>query len=373
MTVVSVIHQPRMSVFNVFDHMLMLTEGQCAYNGPSHDALDYFAKVNAKFACPLRTNPADHFMDLVTRGSEVGHPDEIVRYYHDHIEPSVEKEVDKVRLGVAVKDTITYRPKSLHTATFWRQLIQLMFRELKLNYRDPQKVSAKAGNSIVMGLLIGMMYYNIKDQYVPAFGYISLAITSMSAMVSLPAFFADRLMFNTERSDRLYTTLPYYLVNTGIGLLVSVLANAVFATVVWSMAGLSWDNYGAYMAICLVIFWATDGLITVIAGTCRTMEQAMALFNMTIGIFLLFNGYSANTMTTPKWLSWICFCSPLYYSIEMFLDQLYGNTPQWQLTGEPLGMKENSFWKDFYICLGIGAGGRILGFIAMKYMHKIQR
>jgi len=374
MTVVSVMHQPRNSVFNKFEHLILLTGGKCAFNGRASTAIDYFKSIRDEFSCPAYTNPADFFLDVITEGSTVGKPKIIVDYYESNVKPEVERQIESLEQGVNVKDTISYRPKSIVTAPLSKQLWQLFDREIKLNIRDPQKITAKAANAVVMGLLIGMMYFRVKPEYVPAFGYIALAITSMSAMVSLPSFFGDRLMLNLERTDSLYTTLPYFLVNSGVGLIVSVVANAVFATIVWGMVDIGWNKFPKFFLVAFVIFWATDGLITLISACCRTMEQSMAVFNMTIGIFLLFNGYSANTKTTPPWLSWICFLSPLYYSMEMFLDSIYEHDDQmWSITGEVYGMKRGSYWKDFFICLAIGFFGRFSSFFAMKYLHKIQR
>jgi len=371
--VVAVIHQPRYDVFARFDNLLLLSGGKCCYNGPRKNALKFFAGISKEFECPNYISPADHFLDIVTDGSKNGDPSQITDYFDKNVRVKIEADVDSVKKGTNLKDTITYRPWSDHTAPFTRQIIELTRREFILNVRDPQKITAKAANALVMGLLIGAMYWEVDSTFVPAFGYISLAIISMSAMVSLPSFYADRLMFNLERMDQLYTTLPYFLVSTGVGLFVSALCNVIFASIVWGMTGLEWTHFGRFQLIGFIIFWATDGLITWIAGACRTMDQAMATFNMTIGIFLLFNGYSANTKTTPYWLNWLCFASPLYYSLEMFLDTLYAHSDKWVYTGERNGMRQDAFWQDFFICLALGAFGRIMGFLAMKYMHRVQR
>lgn len=193
MTVVAVMHQPRNSVFERFDDLILLTSGRCAYNGKASSAIEHFKSMGDKFACPRYTNPADFFLDIITEGSKIGQPLFIVEHYVKNVKAEKEREADNVVRGVLVRETITYRPKSVITAPFSKQFSVLLSREVTLNVRDPQKITAKAMNAIVMGLLIGAMYFRVKPEYVPAFGYIALAITSMSAMVSLPSFFGDRL------------------------------------------------------------------------------------------------------------------------------------------------------------------------------------
>jgi ABC-type multidrug transport system ATPase subunit len=44
-TVVCSIHQPRSSIFGMFDDLLLLSEGRCVYSGPAEEALPYFEQV----------------------------------------------------------------------------------------------------------------------------------------------------------------------------------------------------------------------------------------------------------------------------------------------------------------------------------------
>lgn len=373
MSVLCAIHQPRNALFRRFDQLVILAGGECTYNGPLKQSIDYFKSVAPRFAVPPFTNPADHFLDICTLGSETGDPDALIAHFAKHVRPGVERSVDDVPVGTNLRNTLSFRPESEITAPVSRQMYELFWREVKFNARDPQKLVAKAGNAVAMGLLIGAMYYRMDDQYVPNFAYIALAVTSMSPLVSLPSFYADRLMLNLERSQGLYATLPYFVVYTGVSTAISVFFNALFALTTWGMAGLAWDKFGGFFATTLIVFWATDSLILLIAGGCRTIDQAMATFNVTIGIFLLFNGFSANTKTTPSWLSWLCFGSPLYYSLEMTMNLLYAGTDQWEARGGVLGMEEGAYWRDFGICAAMGVGARVAAFFAVKHLYGIRR
>jgi ABC-type multidrug transport system ATPase subunit len=44
-TVVCSIHQPRSSIFGMFDDLMLLSEGHCVYFGPAEGVLDYFEQV----------------------------------------------------------------------------------------------------------------------------------------------------------------------------------------------------------------------------------------------------------------------------------------------------------------------------------------
>ncbi len=63
-TVVASIHQPRSSIFTMFDDVLLLSEGGCVYHGPASSALAYFSKQG--FECPEQYNPAEFLADIIS-------------------------------------------------------------------------------------------------------------------------------------------------------------------------------------------------------------------------------------------------------------------------------------------------------------------
>ena len=64
--VVSSIHQPRSSIYGLFDQLLLLDDsGREAYFGPAADAIDHFRAAGC--ACPRHFNPADFFLVRILR------------------------------------------------------------------------------------------------------------------------------------------------------------------------------------------------------------------------------------------------------------------------------------------------------------------
>ena len=62
-TVVAVIHQPRYSIFTLFDQLLLLGKGGATvYNGPTIYAEEYFESIG--FPCPETENVADFILDV---------------------------------------------------------------------------------------------------------------------------------------------------------------------------------------------------------------------------------------------------------------------------------------------------------------------
>ncbi|CAF1956766.1 unnamed protein product [Rotaria magnacalcarata] len=64
-TIVFSIHQPRYSIFKLFDTLFSLSAGRCTYHGPTDSVLNFFSSVG--FSCEEHNNPAEFLLD-VTQG-----------------------------------------------------------------------------------------------------------------------------------------------------------------------------------------------------------------------------------------------------------------------------------------------------------------
>ena len=65
MNIVTVIHQPRYSIFTMFDDVLLLgAGGRTMFQGPSRAALPYFEMLG--FHLPANENPADFCLDVIS-------------------------------------------------------------------------------------------------------------------------------------------------------------------------------------------------------------------------------------------------------------------------------------------------------------------
>lgn len=63
-TIVTTIHQPNTHAFDMFDQMMLLTQGKVIYMNDACQAVDYFDSIG--YTCPPHTNPADHFMEIMS-------------------------------------------------------------------------------------------------------------------------------------------------------------------------------------------------------------------------------------------------------------------------------------------------------------------
>lgn len=56
-TIVCTIHTPSAKIFDMFDHIYVVADGQCAYQGHGSHIVPFLQQLD--LVCPMRYNPAD--------------------------------------------------------------------------------------------------------------------------------------------------------------------------------------------------------------------------------------------------------------------------------------------------------------------------
>ncbi|CAF2995963.1 unnamed protein product, partial [Rotaria sp. Silwood2] len=62
-TVIFSIHQPRYSIFKIFDKVMFMCKGRCVYHGSPNDVVSYFGTHG--YQCEQYDNPADYALDVL--------------------------------------------------------------------------------------------------------------------------------------------------------------------------------------------------------------------------------------------------------------------------------------------------------------------
>ncbi|KAJ3068359.1 ATP-binding cassette sub- G member 1, partial [Quaeritorhiza haematococci] len=225
-TVVATIHQPSSDVFHLFDDLLLLAEGRIVYQGPTSRVIEYFSKLG--FQCPRFTNPADFlFMsiinneegifDLNAQKSKETNQARIKRLL-THWSHSPE---NKQILSECAHPINTGIPKSSYRqrAPFTTQITYLLTRASKNAVRNPFIIRVKAGQSLFLGVLIGLLYLHVNERKALAahqdrMGLLYfLAVNNFmsSTMMVLSLFVGEKGVFAREYGAGYYDLPAYFL------------------------------------------------------------------------------------------------------------------------------------------------------------------
>lgn len=328
-TVICTIHQPSASIFEMFDHVYVIAEGLCVYQGSSYNIIPYLQSIGLH--CPQYHNPADFILEVVS--GEYGH-------FVSQLSAIAN---DPCWRGSNAQNTVTNNtrnqiesffdnsdpcttPSELHRFKILvHKCLMKLFRDWTISY-------LKIFMHIVVGIFIGSLYSNCgvdasKSIYNAGFLIVSLVYLSYtSLMPAILKFPTELLIIKKEQFNNWYMLKTYYaaflIVNVPIQMLLS-LAYAVGAYYLSSQIPVLW-RFGQFLWICMLITIISEGFGLFLGITCYPPVNGVFIGSVMICFFILFAGFVALFNHMPRVLYYVSFISYLRYGYEGLIVTIYG-------------------------------------------------
>eukprot|EP00164_Ancoracysta_twista_P004741 GFYU01006420.1.p1 GENE.GFYU01006420.1~~GFYU01006420.1.p1 ORF type:complete len:698 (-),score=217.27 GFYU01006420.1:165-2198(-) len=399
-SVVTTIHQPRSSIFAMFDLLCLLSEGKLLYFGPAKDAVKYFERMD--YPCPEHFNPADYFLDIISKDNrsedrEKSSEQRIEMFAEEfkiHQAQMMRKSSTEgdVEMGEGIVDD-TYTScfgsmESQYPISPVEQLYLLFGRTAKQAARDIPTVIFSIVNNIVFGLLLGALYFdmgyeqrNIQDRVgILFFMVINSAFGGM--FLSINTFPIERQIVTRERASKSYHASTYFISKALTEIPLRLMSGPlILSCIVYWMTGLEpdGDRFGRFLAIVMLDFWCSIGLGILIGSMVPSVELASALGPVLMIIFLLFGGFYINKDSIPIGAQWVAELSFIKYAFEaLMVNEMTGvtftcadNTKNCVATGEEVlknfGLEDVELWQSFTGLVVFVVAIHILGYIAFRF------
>ncbi|PSN36494.1 ATP-binding cassette sub-family G member 1 [Blattella germanica] len=212
--VVCSIHQPSSRLFDMFDDVLLLANGQNFYNGSVEEMTTVLEKTG--FQCPRFYNRADFAIEVVS--SERGDPAKLANSFISREEMEMQEINDGEHSDNALQKCKTFQSSicqkckmiSLHRENgypvmFHMQFLILLKRAFLCTLRD-----------LVLALLLGIMYYGMGDEAsktssnVAYVFFFILFLFFSNAMPTVLIFPIEAAVFHREYLNNWYSLTAYY-------------------------------------------------------------------------------------------------------------------------------------------------------------------
>ncbi|PON54344.1 ABC transporter-like [Parasponia andersonii] len=403
-TVLMSLLQPAPETFDLFDDIILLSEGQIVYQGPREHILDFFASCG--FRCPERKGTADFLQEVTSKKdqeqywSERNKPYRYVsvsefasRFKRFHVGMRLENELsvpyDKARGHKAALVFSRYSiPKMELLKACWDkewllikrnsfvyifktvQMIIVAFIAATVFLKPKMHTKTEEDGAIFIGALLFSMIHNMFN------GFSELSMT----IVRLPVFYKQRdLLFHPAWTF----TLPTALLKIPI----SIFESLVWIIMTYYTIGFA-PEASRFFKQLLLIFLTQQmaaGLFRLIAGVCRTM--IIANTGGALGLLLVFmlGGFIVPREQIPKWWVWGYWVSPMTYGFnaitvnEMFAPR-WMNKPATTDNSTRLGVavlesfnvfpEKNWYWIGTAALLGFAVLFNVLFTFSLMYLSR---
>nr|BAD29210.1 putative PDR-type ABC transporter 9 [Oryza sativa Japonica Group] len=387
-TTIIALLQPAPETYELFDEIIILSDGQVVYNGPRDHVLEFFQSIG--FKCPERKGVADFLQEVTSRKDQKQywtHGDSTYRYISA---AEIAEAFQSFHVGQAVRTELVVpfgkgksHPAALRTSKYgvsMKELLQanidreilLMKRNSFLYIFQAIRLTVMAINTMTVFMRTNMHRDSIENGriYMGAqfYGMLMIMFNGLAemglAIAKLPVFFKQRDLFFYPAWTY---SLPSWILKTPI----SFLNTIVWVFLTYYVIGFD-PNIERFFRQFLALFVmseATSGLFRFIASLTRDPVVASTMGSSCILISMLSSGFILSREEIKKWWIWGYWISPLMYALNtLAVNEFLGNSWNKTISGfsEPLGrlvLESRGFFPEAkWYWIGVGA---LLGYVIL--------
>ncbi|XP_049789514.1 ATP-binding cassette sub-family G member 4 [Schistocerca nitens] len=353
-TVICVVHQPSSRLFQMFDDLLIMSDGQCIYNGFISNMIETFEA--AGFHYPMYYNPADFALEVACkeRGQTIEnlvnfyvqknfsnetHEEKDVMELHDAKEETVNEETRMISNGEANHDSTAQNMAAVrkwycsspYPISRWRQFAILLQRSMRCTFRDTHLAYIRFITHVVVGLLLGTLYYGIGndaakvESNVACLFFFIMFLFFSNAVPTVHAFPLEASVFLREHLNNWYCLTSYYFAKLLSDIPLQVLCPTCFVVIAYFMTGQPYDHQRLYMflLVCMLMTMIAQTLGLVAGAICNIQLGTFILAAVTIPMFL-FSGFFMRLDDIPSYFVPLTYLSLFRYGFEAIVLCIYG-------------------------------------------------
>ncbi|NXH19165.1 ABCG2 protein, partial [Bucco capensis] len=348
-TIIFSIHQPRYSIFKLFDSLTLLALGKVLYHGPAKQALEYFSSIG--YECEPFNNPADFFLDIINgdssavtaskedhrpvdTGKEENTDSSVVdvlhqKYLNSNLYQSTKEALGKVELGQGKKQGVLKQGHEITYANgFLTQLYWVSKRSLKNLIRNPQASVAQVV-TVILALVVGAIFFGVKldrSGIQNRVGSLFFVTTNQcfSSVSAIELFIRDKKLFVHQYTSGYYRVSAYFLALMIGDLLPMRTAPAIiFSCISYWMIGYQAvvSRFFFFMLTLVLVSYTATAMSLAISAGMDVVAVANLLITICFVLMLIFSGLLVNLPSIMGWLNWLQYLSIPRYGLTVSRKQ----------------------------------------------------
>ncbi|KAG8647082.1 hypothetical protein MANES_09G058632v8 [Manihot esculenta] len=399
--------QPAPETFELFDDIILLSEGQIVYQGPRENVLEFFEYMG--FKCPERKGVADFLQEVTSMKDQeqYWYKDQPYRFIsvHEFVEGfgsfhtgqqletnlSVPYVKSRVHPAALVTDKYGISNWELFKACFSREWL-LMKRNSFVYIFKTTQITIMSVFAFTVFLRTQMKVGTVADGQ-KFFGalFFSLVNVMFNGMAELAMTVFRLPVFFKQRDFLIYPAWAFALPIWVLKVPLSFLESAIWILLTYYTIGFapSARRFFKQFLAFLGVHQMALSLFRFIAAVGRTQVVASTLGTFTLLMVFVLGGFVVAKNDIAPWMIWGYYASPMMYGqnaivMNEFLDERWSApNPDPRIDAPTVGkvlLKSRGFFTDehwFWICIGALFGFsflfNILFIAALSYLNRIDK
>ncbi|KAL0102027.1 hypothetical protein PUN28_018521 [Cardiocondyla obscurior] len=325
-TVVCSVHTPSASAFQKFDHVYVITNGQCVYRDSTHNLVPFLRNIGLE--CPKHYNPADFIIE-VSSGD----------YGLDAIERMITCVNTKLPVIPIFRSKSEFEYDKKNPKTSWIYQLDTLVRRMSVQlYRNKSYLFMKIYLHIFLGVVIGSLFFNMGNDGSKAlfnFGFCFACIIVFLYIPMLPVllqFPSEIRMMKREHFNRWYDLSAYFWALTIVNIPVQIFFGSIYLSMVYFITGqpLEWHRSTMFFATCFVCAFIAESIGYNIASVFNAVNSVFTGPALTCPLMLIaVQDFGESIDPRPIHRTILMYISYIRYALEALTTAMYGyNRPR---------------------------------------------
>ncbi|KAJ8755325.1 hypothetical protein K2173_019123 [Erythroxylum novogranatense] len=373
--------QPAPETYNLFDDIILISDGQIVYQGPRENVLEFFEYMG--FKCPERKGVADFLQEVTSKKDQRQYWARRDQPYRFVTVKEFSEAFQSFHLGRRIGDELATpfdrsksHPAALTTKKFGigkMELLKACFsREYLLMKRNSFVYVFKISQLVVMAFMTMTLFLRTKMHrgtvddggiYLGALFFTVITIM-FNGMAEISMTIAKLPVFYKQRDFLFYPAWAYSIPPWIIKIPVTLVEVATWVFITYYVIGFD-PNFGRFAKqyiLLVLVNQMASGLFRFIASLGRDMIVANTFGSFALLILFALGGFILSREDIKKWWIWGYWSSPLMYAQNAIaVNEYLGHSWNHNLNSnnETLGvqiMKARGFFpQSYWYWIGIGA------------------
>ncbi|TDH67029.1 hypothetical protein CCR75_009616 [Bremia lactucae] len=340
-SVIVALLQPTPEVVEMFDDILMINEGHMVYHGPRTEILDYFSGLG--FTCPPRVDPADFLIEITSgRGHRYANntvpmkelpvtseefnnlfcQSNLYHKTHEAISKGFNEHqfenAEDFKKAKSVANLARSKEKSEFGLAFIPSTLLLLNRQKLIWLRDPPLLWGKIIEAVIVGLVLGMIYFDVSSQFYLRMIFFSIALFQRQAWQQITISFQLRKVFYKQRPRNFFRTMSYAIAESVVQVPVNLVVAFILGTFFYFMSGLTrtFEKYIVFFIVLVAFQHAISAYMTMLSALSPSITVGQALAAISVSFFLLFSGNIILAELIPEYWIWMYWFSPVAWALR---------------------------------------------------------
>eukprot|EP00644_Phytophthora_capsici_P007708 jgi/Phyca11/536708/estExt2_fgenesh1_pg.C_PHYCAscaffold_610002 len=289
--------------------------GEILYSGLRGDEIDLIKLVGL-------VDQTDNHIPTLTVRETFKFADIIYRKTHEAIGKGFNEHqfenAEDFQKAKSVANLARSKQKSEFGLAFIPSTMLLLNRQKLVWLRDPPLLWGKLIEALVIGLVMGMIYFNVSSTYYLRMIFFSIALFQRQAWQQITISFQLRKVFYKQRPRNFFRTTSYAIAESVVQIPVNVAVSFVLGTFFYFMSGLtrSFEKYIVFYLVLLAFQHAISAYMTMLSALSPSITVGQALASISVSFFLLFSGNIILADLIPDYWIWMYWFSPISWALR---------------------------------------------------------